>query len=105
VLLTIVRLQPLDESGAERRRREMVIATGFKNRAERRMKTESRKRVHHACLDNLHDFLEGQMSFEEWELRQEELESQLSPEPELPLLEIPSEREKSKRHSKQPKAA
>ena len=45
------------------------------------------KRIHQACLHNLALYLQGALSFEEWSSRQEELESRLSPEPELPLHE------------------
>ena len=73
-----------------------MTSTGFKTSAGRRSKTGSKKRIHHACLDNLHHFLEGEVNFEEWALRQEELESRLTPEPELPFLELPPEPEEPK---------
>ncbi len=79
----------------------MMTSAGFKTRAG------SPKRIHHACLDNLHHFLEGKVNFEEWTLRQEELESQLSPHPELPLPVLPPEPEQPEpaRPSKRPVAA
>ncbi len=43
------------------------------------------KRIHHACLQNLDMYLKGELTFAEWRSRQEELESRLSPEPELPF--------------------
>lgn len=85
----------------------MATLTGSRAGAGSRMKTKPRKRIHHACLDNLHHFLEGEVNFEEWELRQEELESQLGPHPELPLMAVLPEPEEPepKRTPKHPKAA
>ncbi|MBI3126138.1 MAG: hypothetical protein HYZ11_00865 [Candidatus Tectomicrobia bacterium] len=42
--------------------------------------------IHEACFQNLQLLLKGQISFTEWQRRQEELESRLSPEPELPFI-------------------
>ena len=47
--------------------------------------SRDRKKVHHACLDNFRHYLSGEVSFDEWESRQEELESRLTPAPELPF--------------------
>lgn len=84
----------------------MMTTEGFRTRGNRQ-KAESKKRIHHACLDNLHEFLEGKVSFEEWELRQDELESRLTPAPELPLLAFVPESEatQTERPPKHPKAA
>ena len=43
--------------------------------------------VYKACFENLQHLLKGEISYAEWERRQEELESRLTPEPELPLTE------------------
>ncbi len=43
------------------------------------------KKVNLACLDNLNHFLSGDRTFADWESRQEELESRLTPAPELPF--------------------
>ena len=89
----------------------MMTSAGFGTSAGRQNRSGSKKRIHHACLDNLHHFLEGEVNFEEWALRQEELEGQLSPHPELPLLALPPEPEEpkpdypSKRPPKRPVAA
>ncbi len=80
----------------------MATLTGSRAGAGSRTKTKPRKRIHHACLDNLHHFLEGEVNFKEWELRQEELESQLGPHPELPLMAVPPEPRRTPKH---PKAA
>lgn len=45
----------------------------------------SPKKINLACLDNLNHFLSGDLSFADWESRQEELESRLTPAPELPF--------------------
>lgn len=45
----------------------------------------SEKDVHRACMRNLSLFLGGHISYEEWQARQEELESRLTPAPELPF--------------------
>lgn len=84
-----------------------MTPTGFKASSGNKMKPRSRKRIHYACLDNLHHFLEGEVNFEEWALRQEELESQLSPEPELPFMQLVAEPEGTKptRPPKRPVAA
>ena len=47
--------------------------------------TRNPKRINLACLDNLNRYLTGGLSFREWERRQEELESRLTPAPELPF--------------------
>ena len=52
----------------------MMTPTGFRTSSISALKPKSRKRIHHACLDNLHHFLEGEVGFEEWALRQEALE-------------------------------
>ena len=49
------------------------------------MATKTLKPIHRACLRNLWQFLKEDVSYEEWLLRQEELESKLGPEPELPF--------------------
>jgi hypothetical protein len=49
------------------------------------------KRINLACLDNLNRYLTGGLSFGEWERRQEELESRLTPAPELPFALAPLE--------------
>lgn len=56
------------------------------------------KPINEACFQNLQLLLKGKISFAEWERRQEELESRLTPEPELPLSGGNGE-------SKKPKAA
>jgi len=38
-------------------------------------------------MHNLDLYLQGEITFAEWKSRQEELESRLSPEPELPFTE------------------
>ncbi len=43
------------------------------------------KRIHQACMRNLALYLQGQISYEDWQTRQEELESRLTPAPELPF--------------------
>jgi len=43
------------------------------------------KPVNEACFQNLQLLLKGEISFAEWERRQEELESRLTPAPELPF--------------------
>ena len=48
------------------------------------------KKVNLACLDNLNDYLSGDLPFAEWEGRQEELESRLTPAPELPFAHPPA---------------
>lgn len=60
----------------------MTTRTIARDRTSRR---QTSKRIHQACMDNLERYLEGRLSFEEWQRRQEELESRLGPEPELPL--------------------
>ncbi len=88
-----------------------MTPTGFRTSGTSSLKPKSRKRIHHACLDNLHHFLEGEVDFEAWALRQEELESQLTPEPELPFMQLPPEPEDpapdrpSKRPPRRPVAA
>ncbi len=47
------------------------------------------KKVNMACLDNLNDYLSDDLSFAEWESRQGELESRLTPAPELPFADLP----------------
>lgn len=69
----------------------MMTPTGSRTSGMSSLKPKSRKRIHYACLDNLHHFLEGELNFEEWALRQEELESQLTPEPELPFMQLSPE--------------
>jgi hypothetical protein len=50
-------------------------------------KTKVRTRpIHEACFQNLELLLKGEISFAGWRRRQEELESRLSPAPELPLI-------------------
>ncbi len=53
----------------------------------RRMKGTSHvsKHIHRACMRNLALYLKGQISYQDWQGRQEELESRLTPAPELPL--------------------
>lgn len=53
--------------------------------ARDRTSRQTSKRIYEACLHNLALYLEGRVSFEEWRSRQEELESRLSPAPELPF--------------------
>ncbi len=48
---------------------------------------QASRRIHRACMQNLSMFLEGRISYEDWRNRQEELESRLTPAPELPLVE------------------
>ncbi len=43
------------------------------------------KRIHEACMRNLALYLQGHISFEDWQAQQKELESRLTPEPELPF--------------------
>ena len=43
------------------------------------------KPVNEASFQNLQLLLKGEISFAEWERRQEELESRLTPAPELPF--------------------
>jgi hypothetical protein len=65
-----------------------------------------RKRVHHACLDNFRHYLSGEVSFDEWESRQEELESRLTPAPELPFGEdSPQEARRASGDSKETRRA
>lgn len=47
---------------------------------------QTSKRVHQACMRNLALYLQGQISYEDWRRRQEELESMLTPAPELPFV-------------------
>lgn len=47
--------------------------------------SQTSKRVHQACMRNLALYLQGQISYEDWRSRQEELESRLTPAPELPF--------------------
>ncbi len=54
---------------------------------ERAMRTKARASVNQACLHNLGEFLEGAISYAEWARHQEEFESRLTPEPELPFEE------------------
>ena len=51
------------------------------------MAPKTRKPIHRACLRNLWHYLKGDLAYEEWSRRQEELESRLGPEPELPFEE------------------
>ncbi len=47
--------------------------------------SRSTKDIHRACMRNLFLFLQGHISYEDWQSGQEELESRLTPAPELPL--------------------
>lgn len=47
--------------------------------------SQTSKRIHQACMWNLALYLQGQISYEDWRSRQEELESRLTPAPELPF--------------------
>ncbi len=67
--------------------------------------SRDRKLVHHACLDNFRHYLSGEVSFDEWESRQEELESRLTPAPELPFGEDSPQEARPARASDQTKAA
>ena len=71
----------------------MMRTAGTRSSARSRMKGKFRRRIHHACLDNLRHLLEGELKFDEWALCQEELESQLGPEPELPFTQLVSKSE------------
>ncbi|MBT3350708.1 MAG: hypothetical protein HOC91_02790 [Nitrospinaceae bacterium] len=62
------------------------------------------KKINHACLNNLNQFLSGELSFADWESRQEELESRLTPAPELPFAQAPA-RPRPVRPTGAPKAA
>lgn len=48
--------------------------------------SQTSKRIHQACIRNLALYLQGHISYEDWQNRQEELESRLTPEPELPFV-------------------
>lgn len=43
------------------------------------------RRIHRACMRNLALYLQRRISYEDWRHRQEELESRLTPAPELPF--------------------
>lgn len=47
--------------------------------------SQTSKRIHQACMRNLALYLQGHISYEDWRSRQEELESRLTPAPELPF--------------------
>ena len=49
------------------------------------------KPIHQACFRNLQRLLKGKISFAEWRRHHDELESRLSPEPELPFTRTESE--------------
>lgn len=51
------------------------------------MAVKPQKSIHRACLGNLWNYLRGEIPYEEWVKHQDELESRLTPEPELPFEE------------------